>query len=212
MQPFVTHTGIAVPLLIDDVNTDQIAPVQAMRALKPDYKALLFMRARRRDDGSVDPAFVLNRPQFRNPGILVTGHNFGAGSSREAAVWGMLANNIRVIVARSLADIYRENCLQNGLLPIVLAGPDADAFEQRVVAVNGAAPFTVDLPAQRITGPHGCDLAFELPAADRIRLIEGLDDIGLTLKHADEITAWERRAATEQPWLQAATDSRPTRL
>jgi 3-isopropylmalate dehydratase small subunit len=212
MQPFVTHTGIAVPLLIDDVNTDQIAPVQAMRALKPDYKALLFMRARRRDDGSADPTFVLNQPQFRNPGILVTGHNFGAGSSREAAVWGMLANNIRVIVARSFADIYRENCLQNGLLPIVLVGPHADAFEQRVVAVNGGAPFTVDLPAQRITGPDGCDIAFELPGADRIRLIEGLDDIGLTLKHADEIAAWERRTATEQPWLQAATDSRPARL
>ena len=132
MQPFTRHTGIAVPLLKDDINTDQIAPVQAMRQLKPDYKALLFMRARRRDDGSEDPDFVLNQPQFRQPGILVTGHNFGAGSSREAAVWGMLANNIRVIVARSFADIYRENCLQNGLLPIVLAPADADAFEQRV--------------------------------------------------------------------------------
>ena len=120
MQPFTTHTGIAVPLIRDDINTDQIAPVQSMRSLKPDYKALLFMRARRRDDGNEDPDFVLNQPQFRNPGILVTGHNFGAGSSREAAVWGMLANNIRVIVARSFADIYRENCLQNGLLPIVL--------------------------------------------------------------------------------------------
>src|SRR5207247_8810424 len=145
MPPFTTHTGIAVPLIKDDINTDQIAPVQSMRSLKPDYKALLFMRARRRDDGSEDPDFVLNQPQFRDPGILVTGHNFGAGSSREAAVWGMLANNIRVIVARSFADIYRENCLQNGLLPIVLAAPDAQAFEQRVVAVDGAAPFTVDL-------------------------------------------------------------------
>ena len=125
MQPFETHTGIAVPLIADDINTDQIAPVQAMRSLKPDYKALLFMRARRRDDGGADESFVLNQPQFRNPGILVTGHNFGAGSSREAAVWGMLANNIRVIVARSFADIYRENCLQNGLLPIVLSPSDA---------------------------------------------------------------------------------------
>src|SRR5262245_6002534 len=155
MQPFTSHTGIAVPLLKDDINTDQIAPVQSMRALKPDYKALLFMRARKRDDGSEDPDFVLNQPQFRAPAILVTGQNFGAGSSREAAVWGMLANNIRVIVARSFADIYRENCLQNGLLPVVLAEPDADAFERRVVAVNGAAPFTVDLETQRITGPDG---------------------------------------------------------
>jgi 3-isopropylmalate/(R)-2-methylmalate dehydratase small subunit len=121
MQPFTRHTGIAVPLIRDDINTDQIAPVQAMRQLKPDYRTLLFMRARRHDDGSENPDFVLNKPQFRQPGILVTGHNFGAGSSREAAVWGMLANDIRVIVARSFADIYRENCLQNGLLPIVLA-------------------------------------------------------------------------------------------
>jgi 3-isopropylmalate/(R)-2-methylmalate dehydratase small subunit len=208
MQPFTAHTGIAVPLLADDINTDQIAPVQAMRNLKPDYKALLFMRARRRDDGSEDPSFVLNQPRFRNPGILVTGHNFGAGSSREAAVWGMLANNIRVIVARSFADIYRENCLQNGLLPIVLAPQDAQEFEARALEVNGAAPFTVDLIAQRITGPGSCEIAFEMPPADRTRLLEGLDDIGLTLKHAETITSWERRMAAEQPWLQSATDSR----
>jgi 3-isopropylmalate/(R)-2-methylmalate dehydratase small subunit len=208
MQPFATHTGIAVPFLKDDVNTDQIAPVQAMRALKPDYKALLFMRSRQRDDGSEDPDFVLNQPQFRNPGILVAGQNFGAGSSREAAVWGMLANNIRVIVARSFADIYRENCLQNGLLPVVLGADDAVAFEARVIAANGAAPFTVDLTSQRISGPGGADLAFELPAADRMRLLEGLDDIGLTLKHTDEIVNWERRMAKAQPWLQSAVDSR----
>jgi len=208
MQPFTRHTGIAVPLIGDDINTDQIAPVQAMRQLKPDYRTLLFMRARHRDDGSEDPDFVLNQPQFRQPGILVTGHNFGAGSSREAAVWGMLANDIRVIVARSFADIYRENCLQNGLLPIVLAAVAADAFEQRVVAVNGAAPFTVDLESQRITGPGGPDIAFDLPAADRMRLLEGLDDIGLTLKHADEIAGWERRIAADQPWLQSAADHR----
>ena len=208
MQPFTSHTGIAVPLIKDDINTDQIAPVQAMRALKPDYKTLLFMRARRRDDGSEDPDFVLNQPQFREPGILVTGHNFGAGSSREAAVWGMLANNIRVIVARSFADIYRENCLQNGLLPIVLDPQQADEFQARVLAVNGATPFTVDLETQRISGPDGPDIEFDIPAADRMRLIEGLDDIGLTLKHRDEIVRWERRTAADQPWLQVASDSR----
>jgi 3-isopropylmalate dehydratase small subunit len=208
MQAFTRHTGIAVPLIKDDINTDQIAPVQSMRNLKPDYRALLFMRARRRDDGSEDPDFVLNQPQFRQPGILVTGHNFGAGSSREAAVWGMLANNIRVIVARSFADIYRENCLQNGLLPIVLAAETADAFEKRVVAVNGEAPFTVDLQSQLITGPAGPEFAFDIPSADRMRLLEGLDDIGLTLKHAEEIVDWERRVRADQPWLQNAADSR----
>jgi 3-isopropylmalate dehydratase small subunit len=138
----------------------------------------------------------------------VTGHNFGAGSSREAAVWGMLANNIRVIVARSFADIYRENCLQNGLLPVVLAPADAEAFEQRVIAANGSAPFTVDLETQTISGPGGGDIAFAIPASDRTRLLEGLDDIGLTLKHADDVKAWEKRMAAAQPWLQTATDSR----
>src|SRR4029079_15341608 len=208
MQPFTRHTGIAVPLIKDDINTDQIAPVQSMRQLKPDYRALLFTRARRRDDGSEDPDFVLNKPQFKEPGILVTGHNFGAGSSREAAVWGMLANNIRVIVAKSFADIYREYCLQNGLLPVVLAPADADAFIARVLAINGKAPFTVDLQSQRISGPGGPDISFDVPAADRIRLLEGLDDIGLTLKHTDAIAAWEQRTAASQPWLQQANDRR----
>ena len=208
MQPFTKHTGIAVPLIKDDINTDQVAPIQAFRSLKPDYKALLFMRARLRDDDSEDPDFVLNKPQFRNPGILVTGNNFGAGSSREAAVWGMLANNIRVIVARSFADIYRENCLQNGLLPVVLAGADAEAFEKRVIEANGAAPFTVDLETQTISGPGGGDIKFDIPASDRTRLLEGLDDIGMTLKHADDIKAFEQRMAASQPWLQTATDSR----
>ena len=174
-----------------------------MRALKPDYKALLFMRTR-----AENPDFVLNQPQFRNPGILVSGNNFGAGSSREAAVWGMLANDIRVIVAKSFADIYRENCLQNGLLPVVLAPDVADAFIARVVTVNGSAPFTVDLRTQVIGGPGGPDVGFDISAADRMRLLEGLDDIGMTLKHTDDIAAFEQRLAGEQPWLQEANDSR----
>jgi 3-isopropylmalate/(R)-2-methylmalate dehydratase small subunit len=208
MQAFSNHTGIAAPLLKDDVNTDQIAPVLHSRGLKEDYKAMLFHRARRREDGSEDPNFVLNKPQFRNAGILVTGNNFGAGSSRETAVWSMLANNIRVIIAKSFADIYRENCLQNGLLPIMLDPDVADTFAARVIAVDGAAPFTVDLVSQRISGPGGADVVFDIAAADRTRLLEGLDDIGLTLKHMDEIVSWEQRAATTQPWLQTAKDSR----
>ena len=203
MQPFSKHTGIAVPLLKDDINTDQVAPVQAMRDMKPDYKKMLFMRAR-----AEDPNFPLNLPQFANPGILVTGDNFGAGSSREAAVWSMLANNIRVIVAKSFADIYRENCLQNGLLPLVLGPDQADAFIARVVAANGAAPFTVDLKTQTVSGPGGADIKFDIPAADRTRLLEGLDDIGLTLKQTDDIVAFERQMAVSQPWLQQARDSR----
>ena len=208
MQPFTTHSGIAAPLLVDDMNTDQIAPFLPSRSLKDDYKVMLFNRQRFREDGGEIPDFVLNKPQFRNAGILVTGDNFGAGSSRESAVWSMLANNIRVIVAKSFADIYRENCLQNGLLPIVLAPDDAEAFIARVVRVNGDGPFTVDLVTQRISGPGGADVAFEIAAADRMRLLEGLDDIGLTLKQMNDIVQWEQRAATAQPWLQTARDSR----
>jgi 3-isopropylmalate/(R)-2-methylmalate dehydratase small subunit len=208
MEKFSRHTGIAVPLLKDDINTDQIAPVLHSRGLKEDYRAMLFHRARRREDGSENPDFVLNKPQFRSPGLLVTGQNFGAGSSRESAVWSMLANGIRVIVAKSFADIYRENCLQNGLLPIVLGGDQADNFIARVVEVDGNAPFTVDLVGQRISGPGGDDVAFEIAPADRTRLLEGLDDIGLTLKHMDEIMSWERRAQATQPWLQSTRDSR----
>jgi 3-isopropylmalate dehydratase small subunit len=208
MQPFTCHTGIAAPLIRDDINTDQIAPILHSRGLKEDYRAMLFHRARRREDGSEDPDFVLNKPQFRAAGILVTGENFGAGSSRESAVWSMLANGIRVIVAKSFADIYRENCLQNGLLPVVLGGALGDRFIARVVTADGKAPFTVDLLTQQISGPGGPDIAFEIPLADRMRLIEGLDDIGLTLKHVDEIAGWEARAQTAQPWLQSARDSR----
>jgi 3-isopropylmalate dehydratase small subunit len=206
MQPFTTLTGMAVPLLRDDINTDQITPIN--RNLNPDWAALLFANARKRPDGSVDPDFPLNKPQFRTPGILVTGRNFGCGSSREGAVWAMIATGIRCIVARSFADIYRENCLQNGLLPVELKPAGAQAFEARVVAADGATPFTVDLQTQSISGPGGPDLAFEIAPADRMRLIEGLDDIGLTLKHAQDIAVWEARMAGAQPWLQTTSDSR----
>jgi 3-isopropylmalate/(R)-2-methylmalate dehydratase small subunit len=206
MQPFTVVTGIAVPLLRDDVNTDQITPIN--RDINPDWAALLFAHARKRADGSDDLDFPLNRPQFRRPSILVTGRNFGCGSSREGAVWAMLATGIRCIVARGFADIYRENCLQNGLLPIELKGGESDAFEERVLAADGAAPFTVDLAAQTISGPGGGPIAFDIAAADRMRLLEGLDDIGLTLKHAQEITDWEQSTRERCPWLQSATDSR----
>ena len=221
MTPFTTLTGAAAPLLAhvpakwtpvrrqerapsleDDINTDQIAPQQMDRRLDPDYRAMLFRRQRQ------DADFVLNRPQFQDAAILVAGRNFGCGSARETAVWALMAWGIRCVVARTFADIFRENCLQNGVLPLELDGAGADAFAARVVAADGAAPFTVDLPAQTIGGPGGPVINFDIAPADRMRLLEGLDDIGLTLKHADEIAAWERRTAAEQPWLQSARDHR----
>lgn len=208
MEPFKTITGIAFPMIEDDINTDQIAPVQMSRDLKPDYADLLFKRQRFTPQGAPIPDHPLNQPRYRSPAIFVAGRNFGCGSSREAAVWCLTAIGIRVIVARSIADIYRENCLQNGVLPIELGDAAADEFEARVLTADGKEPFTVSLEAQTITGPGGGPIAFDIPPADRMRLIEGLDDIGVSLKHEADIVAWEQRAANRFPWLQSATDRR----
>ncbi len=210
MQPFTSVTGVAVPLLQDDINTDQIAPVPTQRSLKPDYKDLFFHRARRGADDALDPSHVLNQPQFAAPSIFVTGRNFGCGSSREGAVWTMMAVGVSCIIARSIADLYRENCLQNGVLPIELPDHVADTLEKRIVTANGAEPFTVNLETQLISGPGGPDIAFEISHADRTRLLEGLDDIGMSLKHASEIAVWEERARSASPWLQRALRSPDT--
>lgn len=204
MKAFSTITGIAVPFLEDDVNTDQIAPIPTKRSLKPDYREMFFHRARRLSDDQLDPNQVFNRPQFTNPSILVAGRNFGCGSSREGAVWTMQAVGIHVLIARSIADLYRENCLQNGLLPIELPDEAANDIEHRVIATDGKSPFTVNLVTQTISGPGGADIHFEISAADRMRLLEGLDDIGLSLKHADAIAAFEAKMKQTSPWLQRA--------
>jgi 3-isopropylmalate/(R)-2-methylmalate dehydratase small subunit len=208
MDRFTTLTGIAAPLLDDDINTDQIAPLQMQRSMEPDYGWLLFGRQRRRPDGSEIADFVLNRPQFRNPAILVAGRNFGCGSSREGAVWALRAIGISCVIARSMADIFRENILQNGMLPVELRPEDAEPFTARVVAADGAAPFTVDLDTQTISGPGGPNIGFDISASDRMRLSEGLDDIGLTLKCSGDIVAWETRTAAARPWLQQAVERR----
>ncbi len=204
MEKFTRITGVAVPLFEDDVNTDQIAPVGGGPRLDQNYAEVLFSNRRNLPDGTPDPDFVFNWPQYRAPSILVTGRNFGCGSSRESAVWAMTATGVRCIVARSFADIYRENCLQNGVLPVTLATTDADALEALVAKADGAATFTADLDAQRITAPDGTQFAFDLPPADRMRLLEGLDDIGLSLKLDADIAAWERRTADAMPWMQRA--------
>jgi 3-isopropylmalate/(R)-2-methylmalate dehydratase small subunit len=208
MEPFTSVTGVAVPFLVDDVNTDQIAPSGRPGAARHDYKAVFFWRRRLRDDGSEDPEFVLNRPQFRDARIMVGGRNFGCGSSRESAVWALTANNIRCVVARSFADFFRENCLQNGVLALALPDEDATRVEAAVLAADGQGATTVDLQQQRILLPDGSAIGFALPAAERACLLEGLDSIGMTLRHERAIAAWEQRMATEQPWVQALRDSR----
>ncbi len=208
MEPFTRITGPAVPMREDDLNTDQIAPIQMSRELKPDYADLLFKRRRIHPDGSLVEDHILNQERYRRPAILLGGRNFGCGSSREAAVWCMMAVGIRCIVARSIADIFRENCLQNGVLPVELDDAKADALEVRVLAADGLQPFNADLTTQTISGPGGPDIAFEISASDKMRLLEGLDDIGVTLKHRAEIEAWEARTAKQLPWRQSSRDRR----
>jgi 3-isopropylmalate dehydratase small subunit len=207
MKAFTRITGTAIPFLEDDVNTDQIAPIGAGARITEDYAQTLFRHRRRGADGAEIPDFIFNQPQFRSGALLVSGRNFGCGSSRESAVWTFLAIGVTCIVTRSFADMYRENCLQNGILPITLADAEADQLEAVVVAANGAEPFTVDLVAQEITGPGGLRLSFDISAADRTRLLEGLDDIGLTMKHRAEIETYEKRMADSLPWSQRADAS-----
>lgn len=208
MEPFITLTGVVAPFLEDDLNTDQILPVIRTKGLKPDYAALTFFRRRYLDDGSENPDFILNQPRFRATKMLVGGNNFGCGSSREGAVWSLTAFGIRCIVARSFADIFIDNCLKNGVLTVVLADEHAASFEKLVVETDGAAPFTADLTNQCIRCPDGAEIPFDIGPAERTALLEGLDDIGLTLKHADAVAQFEQRIKSESPWLQSAADSR----
>jgi len=201
-EPFKTLTGIAVPLLENDVNTDQMAPVQTGRGLDTDHAAAFFSRRRFRADGSEDPDCVFNKPQFRGGRILVSGENFGCGSSREGAVWALAAFGFGCVVARSFADIFRENCLRNGVLTVALPPDRAEAFEKLVCATDGAQPFSADLENQRIVAPDGSEFPFEIAPAERTALLEGLDDIGMTLKHRADIAAWEARVRAQRPWLQ----------
>lgn len=202
MEPFRTVTGPAAPLPLDDINTDQIIPSAWLRKMDADLGEGLLAYMRRRPDGTRIENFVLEKPQFRQARILVVGANFGCGSSREHAAWAMTAFGIRCVVARSHAEFFRENCLKNGILPIMLSPPEMDEFLSRVVEVDGREPFTVDLEALEVRGPGGYVRPFKIEAHERIALLEGLDDVGLTMKHAEDIAAWEAGMATERPFLQ----------
>jgi 3-isopropylmalate/(R)-2-methylmalate dehydratase small subunit len=199
VTPFAAVDGVAVPLLEDNVDTDAIAPLDVGR--RPDYARMLFRR-RREAARAANAPFLFDQPAFAQARLLVTGDNFGCGSSRESAVWALAGFGIRCVVARSFADSFRQNCLRNGLLPVVLAPDDANAFERLVVAANGTQTFGADLRAQRLTAPGGVGFRFDIDAHERQALLEGLDDIGQTLRFLGEIEAWERATRERAPHLQ----------
>ena len=201
MDKFEKLSGIAAPLPIINVDTDMIIPKQFLKTIKRSGLGVnLFDEMRYDDDGAEIPDFVLNKPQYREAQILIAGDNFGCGSSREHAPWAIKDFGIRCIIAPSFADIFHSNCFKNGILPIALPQDQVDLLMRE--AEKGAnARIEVDLEAQTVTTPDGTVLPFEVDAFKKHCLLEGLDDIGLTLAKGDAIDAFEARAAQERPWV-----------
>ncbi len=201
MEKFTTLTGVAAPLPMINVDTDMIIPKQYLKTIKrTGLGKNLFDEMRFTPDGAEIPDFVLNRPAYRNAKILVAGENFGCGSSREHAPWALLDFGIRCVIAPSFADIFHNNCFKNGILPIALGQDDFDKVMDD--AERGAnATVTIDLAAQEIRGPDGGVIAFEVDPFRKHCLLDGVDDIGLTLQHAADVDDYEAAARKTQPWL-----------
>jgi 3-isopropylmalate/(R)-2-methylmalate dehydratase small subunit len=201
MQKFETLTGVAAPLEIDNIDTDMIIPKQYLKTIKrTGLGAGLFSELRYKDDGSENPDFVLNKPAYRQAKIIVAGDNFGCGSSREHAPWALLDYGVRCVISTDFADIFYNNCFKNGILPVRVSPEDHEKLLDD--ARRGAnATLTVDLPNQEIRGPDGGVVKFELDPFRKQCLLEGLDDIGLTLVEAPAIDKYEAKAKTAQPWL-----------
>ena len=201
MDPFTTLTGVAAPMPQINVDTDMIIPKQFLKTIKRSGLGKnLFDEMRYDDAGDEIPDFVLNRPAYRDAQILVSGENFGCGSSREHAPWALLDFGIRCVIAPSFADIFYNNCFKNGILPIALPQEEVDLL--MADAENGAnARMTVDLESQTITRPDGSMISFEVDAFKRHCLLNGLDDIGLTMEKAAAIDAFETAASTQRPWV-----------
>ena len=201
MDAFTTLTGLVAPLDRLNVDTDQIIPKQFLKTIKrTGLREGLFYDWRRLKDGSQDPAFFLNQPRYRKATILLARGNFGCGSSREHAPWALLDQGFRCVLAPSFADIFYNNCFQNGILPVVLKGSEIQALFEGVTAREGYQ-LTVDLAAQQVTTPDGASYNFEIDPFRKDCLYRGLDAIGLTLQHADRITEYEQRRRTQAPWL-----------
>jgi 3-isopropylmalate/(R)-2-methylmalate dehydratase small subunit len=203
MEKFTKLTGVAAPLPLINVDTDMIIPKQFLKTIeRSGLGRNLFDEMRFDQDGNEIEDFVLNRPAYRKAQILVAGENFGCGSSREHAPWALLDFGIRCVVAPSFADIFYNNCFKNGILPIVLPQEDVDKLMDD--AERGAnAVVTIDLENQVITGPDGGSIGFEVDPFRRHCLLNGLDDIGLTLEKAAAIDAFEAGLESRTPWLRA---------
>ena len=213
MQPFDRLDGLVLPLDRRNVDTDAIIPKQFMKAVeRTGFGDYLFDELRYLDPGELgkdcstrplNPQFVLNQPRFKDAQILLARENFGCGSSREHAPWALVDYGFRALIAPSFADIFFTNCYKNGLLPIVLDANTVDALFAVVEATPGYR-LKIDLPEQRVTTPDGAIYNFAIDASRKHCLLNGLDDIAITLQKAERIKAYERVRAAEEPWLFAA--------
>ncbi|WP_339818806.1 3-isopropylmalate dehydratase small subunit [uncultured Paracoccus sp.] len=201
MDKFTTLTGIAAPMPLVNIDTDMIIPKQFLKTIKRSGLGVnLFDEMRYDRDGNEIPDFVLNRPAYRDAQILIAGDNFGCGSSREHAPWALLDFGIRCVVSTSFADIFFNNCFKNGILPVVLPQDAVDAL-MRDAEKGANARITVDLDAQTVTSADGTEYGFDIDPFRKHCLMNGLDDIGLTMEKAPAIDTFETQMAQARPWV-----------
>jgi 3-isopropylmalate/(R)-2-methylmalate dehydratase small subunit len=201
MEPFTTLTSVAAPLPMINVDTDMIIPKDYLKTIKrTGLGAGLFAEISRLPDGSPDPAFPLNQPAYAGAQILVAGDNFGCGSSREHAPWALLDRGIRCVISTSFADIFYQNCFKNGVLPVTVS-PDELARLMAHAERGANATLTVDLPNQTISGDGGEPVRFTIDPGLKHCLVNGLDEIGLTMQKAAPIASHEAKLAAERPWI-----------
>ena len=210
MNKFTVHQGLVVPLDRENVDTDAIIPKQFLKSIKrTGFGQNLFDEWRYLDHGEpgqdctnrpINPEFVLNQSRYKGASILLARQNFGCGSSREHAPWALEQYGFRVVIAPSFADIFFNNCYKNGLLPIVLSAQQVDHLFNETVAFNGYQ-LTIDLEKQQVIAPDGRTYDFEIAAFRKYCMVNGLDDIGLTLRHADKIKTYESERVLRMPWL-----------
>ena len=200
MEKFTTLTAVAAPLNMMNVDTDMIIPKDYLKTIKRTGLGTgLFAELRYNEDGSENPDFVLNKPAYRKAQILVAGDNFGCGSSREHAPWALLDFGIRCVISTSFADIFYNNCFKNGILPIVVSREDLDKLMDDAERGSNAR-ISVDLEQQEIRGPDGGVVRFDIDPFRKHCLLNGLDDIGLSLEKAHHIDRHEQRITEERPW------------
>lgn len=202
MQAFTTLTAVAIPIDMVNVDTDQIIPARFLKRPRsdPNYKDYLFHDLRLDEKGKERPGFVMNKAPYRKGRIIVADENWGCGSSREGAVWTLVANDIRCVIAPSFGDIHFNNAMKNGMLPVRLPKQDCAALRKQLNEKPGAE-ITIDLAAQKVTGPDGKSYSFDIDPFAKHRMLKGLDDIDMTMEYEKEFDAFEKRYKKEASWL-----------